>query len=82
MQTRDRIHRLIDELAEGELPAVERFLVDHRANVDPFRRAVDAAPDDHEPSTPGEEAAVEEGRDAIARGEVVPQAELRRSLGL
>ena len=81
MQTRERIHRLIDELPEGELPAVERFLAEHGVVADPFLGALAAAPDD-EPLTPDEEAAIDEGLDAIERGQIVPQTELRRSLGL
>lgn len=82
MHTRDRLHALIDDLPEGELPAVERFLADRRASEDPFVRALANAPEDREPLTPEDEAAIQEGLDAIARGDVVTQADVRRSLGL
>lgn len=82
MQTRDRLHALIDDLAEGELPAVERFLTERGASDDPFLRARATAPEDDEPVTPEEEAAIQEGLDAIARGDVMTQTDVRRSLGL
>lgn len=82
MQTRDRLHALIDALPEGELPAVERFLTARGASDDPFLRALANAPVDDEPLTPEDEAAIQEGLDAIARGDVVTQSEVRRALGL
>jgi hypothetical protein len=82
MQTRERIHQLVDELPDRELPAVERFLEERRAGDDPVLRALANAPEDDEELTPEEEAAIQEGLDAIERGEVVSSAELRRSLGL
>jgi hypothetical protein len=81
MQTRDRLHALIDDLPEGELPAVERFLVERGAPNAPFPPALANAPEDDEPVTPEEEAAIQEGLDAIARGDVAPQSKVRRALG-
>jgi len=81
MQPRERIHQLVDDLPEQELPAVERFLR-QREDGDPVLRALANAPDDDEELTPEEDAAVQEGLDAIERGDVVSSAELRRSLGL
>lgn len=82
MQTRDRIHGLVDKLPDRELPAVEQFLEDLHTAGDPFLHAIAHAPEDDEPLTPEEEAAIQEGRDAIVRGDVVSTADLRHSLGL
>ena len=82
MQTRDRIHGLVDTLSDRELPAVEQFLEELRTLGDPFLHAIAHAPEDNESLTPEDQAALQEGRDAIARGQVVSTAELRRSLGL
>jgi hypothetical protein len=73
---RDRIHRLVDQLPESTLPEVESLLADRRAATDPVLRALANAPTDPEPLTEEDAAAVQEGFDAIARGEVVSDAEL------
>jgi hypothetical protein len=82
MHTRERIHDLVDKLTDEELPAVERILVRMRDGGDPVLVALATAPADDEPLTPEEEAALREGMDAVARGDVVSTDELRRSLGL
>jgi hypothetical protein len=79
---RERIHRLVDQLPEAELPAVESLLVERRAATDPFLQALANAPEDDEPLTDEDDAAIQEGLDAIARGDVISDAELRRRLGL
>ena len=81
MQTRDRLHRLIDELPEAELPEVERFLAERGAG-DPVLRALTHAPAVEEPLTPEDEAAIREGMQAIEHGDVLSQTEVRRELGL
>ncbi len=89
MQTRDRLHRLIDELPEAELPEVERLLAGRRghdalrralakAPDDPLLRALANAPEDDEPLTQEDEAAIREVMEAIERGDVISQAEVRR----
>jgi hypothetical protein len=82
MQTRERLHQLIDALPEESLPSVERFLAERRDDADPFLRALANAPKEGELLTPEEEAAVREGLDAIDRGDVVTHAEVRREHGL
>jgi hypothetical protein len=80
MQTRERIHDLVDELAEETLPAVERFLERMRDGGDPVLLALATAPEDDEPLTPEDEAAIEEGLADIAAGRVVSHEEVRRRL--
>jgi hypothetical protein len=81
VSVRDRIHRLVDQLPEADLPVVELILVGRRATEDPVLRALANAPADDEPLTDEEAAAIQEGLDAIARGDVVSDAELDRLLG-
>lgn len=81
--TREELHRLIDELPEGEWHAAARFLAYLRdIGSDPFLRALMAAPEDDEPEMPEEEAAMAAARAAVAHGEIVSDEELRRELGL
>lgn len=65
--TKADLHRLVDALPGESVDAVGRWL--ERVAEDPMIAVLDAAPWDDEPSTPDEEAAVAEARDAIARGE-------------
>lgn len=81
MHTRDRLHALIDDLPEGQLPAVERFLTDRRAADDAFLRALATAPEDDEPLTPEDEAAIAEGYRDLAAGNTVSNDEIWRRLG-
>ncbi len=81
MTTRDRLHQLVGELPESEHPEAERILTALRID-DPVLRALDTAPFDDVPETDEERAAVAEAREAIARGDVVPDEELDREPGL
>jgi hypothetical protein len=81
MSARDRLHRLIDELPESELPAAERFLHYLRATADPVLWALLEAPPDDEPETEEERRAVQEARAELARGEVRTLEEVRCELG-
>ena len=75
MSTREALYRLIDELPERELREAERLLKALRID-DPLLRALETAPWDDEPETDEERAAVQEAREALARGEVIPDDEL------
>ena len=80
MTTREHLHELIDALPEQELPVVERLLQAVRAGEDPVLRALLEAPEDDEPPTEQELAAVRRARQDIAAGRVVPHDALRRRL--
>jgi hypothetical protein len=69
--TREPIHQLIDELPENELATIELLIAERRATDDPFLHALANAPADDEPLTQDEREAIQEGMDAIARGDVV-----------
>ena len=84
MTAKEKLYHLIDELPESELHAAERFLEYLRdmGRCDPVLLALENAPFDDEPETEEERAAVQEAREALARGEVVSDEQLRRELGL
>jgi hypothetical protein len=72
MTTKERLHRLIDQLPERELADAERVLEALRAHhADPLARKLLTAPGDEEPETEGERLAVAEARGALVRGDVV-----------
>jgi hypothetical protein len=81
MSERQTLHRLIDELPEEDLSTAERVLRALSQSKAP-RMPLDAAPFDEEPETPEERAAVAEARAQADRGELIPQEELERKLGL
>jgi hypothetical protein len=65
---RDRLHHLIDETPDDRL-------------VDALYALVDLmAPEDDEPETAEDLAALERGRDAYRRGETIEHAEVVRAL--
>ena len=83
MGARDRLHGLVDRLPDGEVSAAERYLEYLQlAGTDPVLHAFLTAPDDDEPETEEERAAVTEARQDIQEGRVYSLEEVRRELGL
>jgi hypothetical protein len=73
--TRERLHRLIDGLSDDE---AERALDLVESELDdPVLKAFRDAPEDDEPLTPEEEAALECSRQEYRRGEGVPLDSIR-----
>ncbi|MGH2853496.1 MAG: hypothetical protein ACRDLF_04800 [Solirubrobacteraceae bacterium] len=73
--TKERLHRLVDELSEDE---AERTLGLMESKLDdPVLKAFNDAPEDDEPLTPEEEAALERSRQEYRRGEGVPLDSIR-----
>lgn len=80
---REELHRMLDEIPEGKLPVVRKYLKNVRdAADDPVRRAIENAPLDDEPETEKEKQAVEEGKADIRAGRTLSNDELKRELGL
>ena len=80
MTTRADLHALIDELPEVRLDSVRAAL---ESELSPIERALALAPDDDEPESLQEKAAVREARESLAAGESgMPLADLRRQLGV
>ncbi len=67
---RQRLHRLVDDMHEGELETVELFVDFVHERGDPVLRALMNAPYDDEPVTDEERTAVQEGLDALEAGDV------------
>lgn len=83
MTKRERLHWVVDQLPESELGAAERFLEYLRvAAADPVLRALLTAPDDDEPESDEERAAVSEAYEDIKAGRVYSLDEVKHELGL
>lgn len=80
MVTKDQIHHLVDQIADDDLPAAARYLQQLRDAGDPLLHALANAPEDDEPETPEEAAAVAEAKAEIARGEFVMLDDIRDQL--
>jgi hypothetical protein len=79
MTNREKLHRLVDELAEAELAPTLRLVETQRH--DPMLQALADAPEDDEPWTDEDEAAVAEGRADLAAGRTVSLDEMLRKHG-
>lgn len=79
---KERLHRLVDRVPEGEFHTAERFLEYLANSDDPVLRALMSAPEDDEPLTEADREALEEGRRALEAGDVVSHEELRKAIGL
>jgi hypothetical protein len=77
--TKERLHKLVDELTDSEASrALE--LVKHE-HEDPLLRAIANAPEDDEPWTEADEAAMAESRTELAAGEsLIPLEQVMREL--
>ncbi len=83
MTDRGRLHRLVDELPEREVPAAERYLEYlGLAERDPVLHAILNAPEDDEPGTDEERLAVDEAREDVRAGRVVNLDLVKRELGI
>ncbi len=80
MTTRDAIHRIIDELPDGELGDVQLYLDYLRSGRDPLLLALLNAPEDDEPTTPEEDAGASEAREQYRRGDYITAEQAKREL--
>lgn len=80
---RSRLHELVDALPESEIEVAKKAL-ECLANkeCDPVLQAFLNAPEDDEPLTEDELKAIEEGEEAIKRGETEPLEDVLREFGL
>ena len=81
-KAKERLYRLVDQIPEGEVHAAERFLEYLAAAQDPVMHALLNAPEDDEPLSDEDREALEEGRRALAEGDVVSDEELAAELGI
>ncbi len=80
MTTKERLHRLVDELSQPEADDALRYIATR--HDDPLVRRLDAAPLEDEEITPEEEAAVQEAREDLAAGRVYSLEEIKREFDL
>lgn len=81
-KAKERLYRLIDQIPEREIHAAERYLEYLTEHGDPFMRALLNAPESDESLSDEDREALEEGRAALAAGDVVTDEELRAELGI
>ncbi len=82
METRQVLHTLVDEIPEGELAAVKRFLECLLQQAeDPLRAFLNAAPWDDESVTDEDRLAIQQGLAEKTNGEVVSHEDIERLLG-
>ncbi len=75
---REQLHRLVDDLPDDECHAARRYLEYLRSAGGPLRRRFSEAPEDDEPLTPEEAAAIDEAMAELRRGDTVPASEIER----
>lgn len=81
MTTKERLHKLVDELSELEAHDALRILAERRE--DPLIAAFRDAPEDDEPWTDeDEEAMAEVEADRAAGVPLIPHEEIKRKYGL
>jgi hypothetical protein len=80
MTTKERLHKLVDELSEQEAEAA--LVIVERRRDDPMLHALASAPIDDEPSSAEEDASAAEALASYRRGEAVSSDEMRRELDL
>jgi hypothetical protein len=80
VSTREKAHKLLDELPESEIEPVVEFIASRGG--DPLLRLLENAPEEDEDISAEEEAAVQEARDEIAAGApLIPFDEIKREFG-
>lgn len=82
MTVKEKLYHLVNALPETELVAAERYLEYLAHSADPVALALELAPEDDEPVTDAERAAVAEARAELAAGRGISTEELKRELGL
>lgn len=80
MTTREKLHRIVDELPEEQLDAALRAI--ETRSDDPLIRRLEEAPAEDEEISAEEEAAVQEARDELTQGApLVSHDEIKREFG-
>lgn len=79
MTNREKLHRLVDQLDEAEVTPTLRLVETQRH--DPLLHALANAPEDDEPWTDADEAAVAESRADFAEGRTLSHEEMLRKHG-
>lgn len=81
MSIKEELHELVDALPESELRVARRLLEYLRTVTDdPFLRALRDAPEDEEPMTAEQKAAVDKAWQRCLRGTAMPWEGVRKDL--
>jgi len=80
METRERLHSLVDTLPDAEMHVALRFLEFLESEGTSHLWSMMDAPLDDEPVSPEEERALAEAEEDLTRGLVVSHTEARRRL--
>jgi hypothetical protein len=82
VRPKEELHRLVDELPEGELDAAARYLVYLRDWGDPLLHRLMMAPEDDEFESENERTAVQEAYEDLEAEQVKSLVEVKKDLGL
>lgn len=82
MTVKEKLYHLVNALPETELLAAERYLEYLAHSADPVALALELAPEDDEPVTDADRAAMAEARAELDAGLGIPSEQLKRELGL
>lgn len=86
MNAKEQAHNLIEQLPEGivrgQVVEFLEYLQEKQRRVEQVMRAMAELPEDDEPTTAEDLAAIREAEEAIARGEVITLEEFEREMGL
>ena len=80
MATKEELYKLVSELPDSELDAARRYLEYLRNPNDPVLRALVEAPEDDEPLSKDEEQAINEAKEELKKGHVVPSEAVREDV--
>lgn len=80
MSVREEVIRMVEELSDSDLAVVKRMLQGllpaQETEEDPLRAFLESCPEDDEPTTEEDLAAIASGREELARGELIPHEEI------
>jgi len=79
---REDVRKLVDDVPEAELHAAARYLQYLRDREDPLVRALMDAPEEDEPISDEERAAIEEGMEDLRAGRVHSLDDVKKELDL
>jgi hypothetical protein len=82
MTAREALHRIIDDLPEGDLPVVTRVLEALQTTADPVLHALLTAPLDDEADDDDFDGGLSQARKELAEGQGVSHEEVMSELGL
>ena len=82
MTVKEKLYHLVNALPETELVAAERYLEYLAHSADPVALALELAPEDDEPLTDEDRAAIAEARAELEQGLGIPSEQLKHELGL